>query len=257
RSCWVVLVKTGAARNSVRLTLPSWMKPKPFFCVGRPMFVALPLCRFGRITSKPIFSYMLRRCGILKSWLSPSRFPLKSARDAPSGSAWQRAHEKALASRRRLENALAPLFGLAVAVAPPPDWLGTVSAGGIVSSRLREGAWGAQRGVGNQLRVGAGQEGDRRVAEVPGDVVEVDEDVARRAADVAVAGGELSVVEELAARLNDVRARIEPGRPRDADHAHRRVRARVHDRDRVVEAVHDVEARCRLLQGHPARPAPD
>ena len=142
RSCWVVLVKTGAARNSVRLTLPSWMKPKPFFCVGRPMFAALPLCRFGRITSKPIFSYMLRRCGILKSWLSPSAFPLKRARDVPSGSAWQRAHEKTLESRRRLEKASAPLFGLPVAVAPPPDWLGTVIAFGIVSSRLRKGFGG-------------------------------------------------------------------------------------------------------------------
>src|SRR4029453_19175270 len=123
-SCWVVLVNTFEARNSVRLTAPSWMKPKPRFCVGSPMLLALPLSNPGRMTLKPTFSYMLRRCGILKSCVSPSRLPLKRFPDAPVGSVWQRLHEKTPPSRFRLTKMLAPLTGLPLGGGPPPDWAG-------------------------------------------------------------------------------------------------------------------------------------
>src|SRR5215813_1235188 len=142
RSCCVVLVKTFAARNSVRLTEPSWMKPKPFFCVGSPMFVALPLSKLGLMTSNPTFSYMLRSCGILKSCVSFSRLPLKRFVEVPVGSVWQRLHEKTLPSRFRLTKMLFPLTGLPEAVAPPPDCEGTVIEIGSVSSRLRNGFGG-------------------------------------------------------------------------------------------------------------------
>src|SRR5262245_50086775 len=142
RSCCVVLVKTLAARNSVRLTAPSWMKPKPFFCVGVPMFVALPLSKLGLMTSNPTFSYMLRRCGILKSWVSISRLPLKRFVEVPVGRAWQRLQENTPPSRFWLMKMLFPLTGLPLTSTPPPDWDGTWIAVGSVLSRLRNGLGG-------------------------------------------------------------------------------------------------------------------
>src|SRR5262245_31818277 len=108
------------------------------------MLVAVPFWRFGRITSKPIFSYMLRSWGILKSWLSPSLLPLKRLRVVPIGSAWQVAHWKTLASSGGFAalKMVAPLFGSPDTVCPPPDWLGTVIELGSVSSRLRNGLGG-------------------------------------------------------------------------------------------------------------------
>src|SRR5262245_12022986 len=108
------------------------------------MLVAVPFCKFGRITSKPIFSYMLRSWGILKSWVSPSLLPLKRLRVVPIGSACQVAHWNTWGSRggfagRRVVDRWS---GSPDAVCPPPDWLGTVIELGSVSSRLRNGLGG-------------------------------------------------------------------------------------------------------------------
>src|SRR6185369_41862 len=113
--------------------------PKPRFWSGSPMLLALPLVRFGRMTSKPTFSYMLRRCGILKSWLSCSSEPLNRLLVVPVGSAWHWLHVNWPPSSALLVNNVLPVVGLPVAVAPPPLWFGTVIVAGIVSSRLRNG----------------------------------------------------------------------------------------------------------------------
>src|SRR2546426_11056735 len=161
RSCCVVLTNTGAARNSVRLMLPSWMKPKPRL-KGVPgacvlMRFPLPFCRFGRNGPKPTFSYMLRRCGILKSWLSPSLEPLKRLRVVPSGRAWQVAHWKTFASSGGLGllKIVAPLLGLPVTVPTPVVVFGAFRLDGSGSARLRHGVGGERGGerkcVGGRL----------------------------------------------------------------------------------------------------------
>src|SRR4029453_10356366 len=106
------------------------------------MLLPLPPCSCGRMTSKPTFSYMLRMCGILKSWLSPSCAPLKSSFLVPVGSRWHWLHVRAPASRVLFWQAVRPLFGLPVAVAPPPLCDGTVMLEGMVLSRLRNGLGG-------------------------------------------------------------------------------------------------------------------
>ena len=92
-----------------------------------------------------------------------------------------------------------------------------------------------------------------RVAEIPGQAVEVAEDVAARARRLAVAGGEGGVVEEAAGRrrrwpARDCRAALERRAPR-------LLVERVDDRDRVVEAGQHVEAVVGLVEHQAGRAA--
>jgi hypothetical protein len=96
-----VRLKTEAERKVFMSGIaPSWMRPKPLFWSGRSAAL-LTLPKRG-----PIFSYMFRMCGILRSLCGdPSASPLNSAARAfagspgsippslpplaPNGSAWQ------------------------------------------------------------------------------------------------------------------------------------------------------------------------
>jgi hypothetical protein len=88
------------------------------------------------------------------------------------------------------------------------------------------------------------------VAEVPGEAVEVAEDVTRGARRLAVARRRERVVEKPPAVDDALRLRIEHGEMRRLG-----VRRRVDDGDRVVEAREDVELSRRLVEDEPARSA--
>jgi hypothetical protein len=64
---------------------------------------------------------MFRSSGILKSCVSFSSCPLKRFVVVPVGSAWHVLQVKTLPSRFVLRKRFRPVFGLPVAVAPPPD----------------------------------------------------------------------------------------------------------------------------------------
>src|SRR5215470_4934013 len=89
-----------------------------------------------------------------------------------------------------------------------------------------------------------------RVSQVPGEAVEVAEDVARGAGGLAVARRFAGVVEKPAAGRHARRLRIEEGQMGDLQ-----TRARIDDGDRVVEAREGVEPMARLVEHEPGRSA--
>ena len=86
------------------------------------------------------------------------------------------------------------------------------------------------------------------VAEVPGEAVEVCEDVAGRTRRLAVARRELRVVEHRTPVAHARRLRVV-----DRDVRRLETRRRVHDGDRVVEARHHVEAPARFIEDEAGR----
>ena len=105
-------------------------------------------------------------------------------------------------------------------------------------------------------RVRIGDDGAERIAEVPRQAVEVAEDVAARAGVVAVSRRAERVVEEAAADLRRRRRRIVAQRHDRGLRARRAVGVADH-RDRVVDAIHDVEPVVGGVEDDAARALPD
>ena len=96
------------------------------------------------------------------------------------------------------------------------------------------------------------EHGATRVSEIPGEAVQVAEDVAARARRLAVARGEGGVVEELASVRHRGGLRVVDRQVLDLV---ARARGRVDDGYRVVEACEDVEPPSRLVEDEAARAA--
>jgi hypothetical protein len=113
--------------------------------------------------------------------------------------------------------------------------------------------WCGRAELGEPGGLAEGDECALRIAEIPGQAVEVAEDMTGGAGEISVSRAQLGVVEDAPPVADVCRAGIVCARTGYADRGDRGARPRVDRRDRIGEALHHVQPPAAAVQRQAAR----